>query len=103
MLNIPGKSYRKTWAACAIVTWWAWLLLSGAASAQVDTGTIQGTVNDPSGRPVPGAQVAINSQDTGLTLTTQTGSEGSYIFAPLHAGGYSISVTMSGFGKETKT
>ena len=103
MLNIPGKSFRKTWAACAVVTWWAWLLLSGAASAQVDTGTIQGTVNDPSGRPVPGAQVAIHSQDTGLTLTTQTGSEGSYIFTPLHAGGYSISVTMSGFGKETKT
>src|ERR1700680_2480039 len=79
------------------------LLLSGAAIGQVDTGTIQGTVNDPTGRAVPGAQVAITSQDTGLTLTTQTGSEGSYIFTPLHAGRYSVSGTMSGFGKETKT
>jgi hypothetical protein len=99
MLNAPGKSFHT---ACVIVTWWAWLLLSGAASSQVDTGTIQGTVNDPSGRPVPGARVAIDSQDTGLTLTTQTGSEGSYIFTPLHAGRYSVSVTMSGFGKEIK-
>jgi hypothetical protein len=53
MLNAPGKSFHT---ACVIVTWWAWLLLSGAASSQVDTGTIQGTVNDPSGRPVPGAR-----------------------------------------------
>jgi Carboxypeptidase regulatory-like domain/TonB dependent receptor len=81
---------------------WTWLLLAGAAIGQVDTGTIQGTVNDPTGRAVPGAQVAISSQDTGLTLTTQTGSEGSYIFTPLHAGRYSVSVTMSGFGKEIK-
>ncbi|MDQ6663818.1 MAG: TonB-dependent receptor [Acidobacteriota bacterium] len=79
------------------------LLCPVPAAAQVDTGTILGTVTDASGRLVPAASVEIKNQDTGFTLSTQSGAEGTYIFTPLHAGTYSVAVSMSGFSKETKT
>jgi hypothetical protein len=78
-------------------------LFPEAAKAQVDTGTIRGAITDPSARPVPDAQVAITNQATGLVLNTRSASDGAYIFTPVHAGNYSVTVTMMGFGKETKS
>ena len=48
--------------------------------AQVDTGTIRGTVTDVSSKVVTGAKVTITQEETGLTLTTQSGPDGSYVF-----------------------
>jgi hypothetical protein len=78
------------------------VLLPRIAYAQVDTGTIRGTVTDSSGGPVPNAQVSINNQGTGFVLNTRTMSDGTYIFTPLYAGTYSLTVTVTGFDKETK-
>ena len=70
--------------------------------AQVDTGTIRGTVTDSSSRSVPDASVEIESQETGFKLKSQTGSDGQYVFTPLHPGTFSVTVTISGFNKETR-
>jgi hypothetical protein len=62
------------------------LLLVSAAFGQVDTGTIQGTVNDPTGRAVPGAQVAITTsvelEATTPLLQTQDASVGQVFTTP---------------------
>ena len=50
--------------------------------AQVDTGSITGTVTDPSGAVVGNAKVTLTNEGTGQSLTTTTGSDGLYKFHP---------------------
>ena len=73
------------------------LCFSIVSSAQTFRGSIQGTVTDPNGAVVPAADVTINSPDTGLTRTTQTDSEGSYLVSELPIGTYQVMVKKSGF------
>src|SRR5881396_2289301 len=75
------------------------VLLSAPARAQVDTGTILGTVKDQSGGVLPGATVTITHQAQALTLTTVTREDGTYIFTPIRTGTYAIEVDFPGFKK----
>src|SRR5437867_1495775 len=62
------------------------------------TGAITGTVQDPSGAVVAGAEVRIVNQDTGvLTRTTKTDGNGSFTATLLPVGTYTLSVTSPGF------
>ncbi|MGH9403619.1 MAG: carboxypeptidase-like regulatory domain-containing protein, partial [Terriglobia bacterium] len=65
--------------------------------AQVDTGTITGTVTDPSGAVVPGATVDLINQETNFKLTATTDSSGSYTFTPIKIGTYTVEASFRGF------
>lgn len=71
-----------------------------AASAQITTATVVGTITDPGGSNVPNASVAARNVDTGLTRTVVSGEDGSYRIEFLPVGNYVIEVTAtSGFKK----
>jgi hypothetical protein len=57
--------------------------------AQVDTGSILGTVKDSSGAVMPGVKITLTNNDTGL-VQTQSGTGGEYTFSPLKIGHYSV-------------
>ena len=78
------------------------LVSTQRASAQVDEGSITGTVTDTTGAAVPNASVTLLNTDQGLTLKGTTDGRGSYTFAPVRIGKYSISVTAPGFEKTTQ-
>jgi Carboxypeptidase regulatory-like domain len=61
------------------------------------TGALTGTVTDPSGGVVSGATVTATNIGTGQSRTTTTDSSGSYKFALLQPGSYSVSFSASGF------
>jgi hypothetical protein len=65
--------------------------------SQVDTGSITGTVTDASGAVVGGAKVTLTNEGTAASLTTATGSDGSYRFSPVRIGNYKIEVAAQGF------
>ncbi len=65
--------------------------------AQVDTGSITGTVSDASGAVISGAKVTLVNQGTGASLTTTTGSDGVYKFSPVRVGTYRLEATSQGF------
>ena len=65
--------------------------------AQVDTGSIVGTVFDSSGASIPGATLTITDASTGRTQTRQSGQDGSYSFSPLKIGSYTLTVKKAGF------
>lgn len=54
------------------------ILFSLCALAQRETGSVSGTVTDPSGAVVPNAKVTITSSATGLTRAVTTNANGFY-------------------------
>src|SRR5437764_15058117 len=70
-----------------------------AVSGQVTTATIVGTVTDPGGAIVPGAQVTARNADTGLNRTVASNDEGSYRIEFMPVGKYSIEDAFAGFKK----
>ena len=75
------------------------LLITSAAFAQTDRGTITGTVLDPAGAVVPGATVAAKNTATAQEYTVGTTATGNYTMANLPAGAYELTVTAMGFKK----
>lgn len=83
------------WAILALV-----LASIGAANifAQATaTGSIEGTVYDPTQAIIAGATVTITNQATGEKRTTETNGTGNYRFDFLTAGNYEVRVTKVGF------
>ena len=77
-----------------------WLLLlpvASVASAQTETGTIQGNVTDASGAAVPGANVLVTNTDMGTTSTLKTDSAGRYEIPLLQPGNYVVKIDAAGF------
>lgn len=74
------------------------VLLSLSAYSQRLDGTLRGTVQDPSGAVIPGAEVIVTNQTTGGKQTTQSTSSGEYVFPNLQVGTYMVEVTAKGFG-----
>ena len=76
------------------------LFICAAMWAQdVSTSQIKGTVQDPSGAAVPGAEVKVTQTDTGATRTAITDSDGSYVLTSLAIGPYRLEVSKEGFSK----
>ncbi len=71
--------------------------------AQVDTGSITGTVTDQSGAVINGAKVSLTNEGTGASLTTTTTSDGVYKFSPVRVGTYKLEATSKGFQTTTQS
>jgi len=68
------------------------------AYAQIDRGTIQGTVKDASGAVIPGAKVKITQIETSSTIDLSTNNEGIYLAPNLPAATYKVTIDATGFG-----
>ena len=68
-------------------------------NAQVTTGSIVGTVTDPAGQPIPGAQVSIEDLDKGTSVSVVSDANGSFAAPFLIPGTYTVSVELQGFRK----
>ena len=58
--------------------------------AQVDTGSLVGTVKDASGAVLANASVSAVNTETGVAITAKTNQNGDYVFTPLKIGRYSL-------------
>src|SRR6266849_6117936 len=87
-------TFVRRWIRVGLV-----LTLIGHALGQGGaTGAITGTVEDPSGAVLAGADVRILNQDTGaLSRTLKTDANGSFTATLLPVGSYTVSVNSSGF------
>src|SRR6476620_6538050 len=82
-----------------LCTFTAMLLLLGAsgAAAQIDTGSIVGTVTDKSGGVLPGITITVTQEDTGVAVTGVTNSVGQYTLSNLKVGRYAVAAELQGF------
>ncbi len=82
------------WAASSL---FLLLLFPVILAAQSVTATVTGTVLDKSGSVIPGASVTVKNDSTGVTRTTQSNGDGLFTVPQLQPGGYSVTVTRSGY------
>ena len=79
--------------ACSIFL----LAMIAPADAQVEQGTITGTVTDASGGAIPGVKVTITNQQTRLASGTKTNADGNYRVPFLAPGDYEVVAEKAGF------
>ena len=79
------------------------VFLSPMTLAQVNTGTISGVVRDATGAVVPGAAVAVNNRDTGISRSVVTDAQGRYHAPNLSLGNYEVQAQMAGFQTEVRS
>ena len=94
------RSFYRSWPAAAIVAA-AFVLSAGAASAQSSgsSGSINGSVLDPSGALVPNASVEIHNPVSGYDRTTTTDSKGNFSFTNVPFNPYHTTVKAAGFAQ----
>jgi Carboxypeptidase regulatory-like domain/TonB dependent receptor len=71
--------------------------VGNAALGQEVTASIVGTVTDPSGAPITGAEVTATDTDRGTVFTVKTNDTGVYNITRIPIGNYSVKVASSGF------
>lgn len=88
------QEYRSGW--CAFV-FFCFAFLATAAFGQAGRGSISGTITDPGGAVVSGAQVTLLDPATGVTQHTQASAAGLYSFISLNPGTYKVTASQTGF------
>ncbi|HWB83912.1 MAG TPA: TonB-dependent receptor [Bryobacteraceae bacterium] len=79
------------------------LILGALAFSQILTaqiggsGSIQGTISDPTGAVIPGATVEATNTATGVKTSRTTTAAGYYVLSPLPAGEYTVTASSTGF------
>jgi hypothetical protein len=77
----------------------ALFVCAGTVQAQVTTGRISGTIIDPNGAVVKGANIKATNLDTNASYNTTSGDAGEYAFQLLPPGRYRVEAVASGFQK----
>jgi hypothetical protein len=73
------------------------LVLASLAFGQGANGTITGTVTDPTGLAVPGANVEARNTDTGVVYSGASTGAGNYAIPNVPVGTYELTVKVPGF------
>ena len=78
------------------------LTTSAARVFAQSTGTIRGTVTDPSGAAVPNAAITAKESNTGIERKAATNDSGIFVFPDLPIGTYSLKISVPGFKTENR-
>ena len=98
---------QRKWSAiyvCAltVLVLFVVMAVSGLWAQTSTTGNIAGVVTDPTAAVVPGVSVVLKNIDTGSSSSTTTNAQGSYNFALLAPGNYSLTANSTGFQGTSK-
>lgn len=88
-------------SAAAVLATTSFLIAAGAWGQGITTGTLGGTVVDPSGAAVQNAQIAATSTTQGFTRRTVSNAQGEFSLFAVPVGQYTVTVTQPGFSNLT--
>jgi hypothetical protein len=77
-------------------------IASTSVFAQSANTSLRGVIKDPTGALVPDAKINLVDNATGLSHSAQTNASGEYQFTQIPPAKYTITVTATGFGAQTK-
>jgi len=90
-------SYSRILAAVILLLASVGLHTSAAFGQATSTGTVVGTITDPTGAVIAGATVTITQAATTTVRTTTTSTAGQFVLINVPPGDYTIRVTKNGF------
>jgi hypothetical protein len=99
------KLVRASSGALGKLVFISWMLVglcvlgSNHLMAQFANGGITGTVEDATGAAVPGAQIKVTNEATGIVITASSSEGGDYHLPPLPPGTYHLTAEKGGFTK----
>src|SRR5262249_41996804 len=73
---------------------------SAASVAAQGTGQIEGVAHDEQNLVLPGSSMTLKNEDTGVTRTVVSGTDGRYVFPALLPGRYTLRAELSGFATQ---
>ena len=101
MAGLSQRAHHLTSGRLVAALLFICLVFALPVAAQFDTGTINGTVADPTGAIIPHSAVTITNSGTGIQTSIFTDSSGSFSASALPFGHYVVSATAANFGKAT--
>ncbi|WP_263366441.1 TonB-dependent receptor [Edaphobacter bradus] len=94
----PGSPFKKSKYFMLFLMCVIFFGFSLQLAAQIDRGGVAGTVRDPSGAVVAGAQLTLTNEATGISEKARASSSGTYVFEAVLPGTYTLRVEARGFG-----
>src|SRR6202162_6172187 len=98
-LDLRSRSASRLGVLSLVLTM---LCTAPFAGAQSTGGRVRGTVVNPSGGAVSGANLALINEATNVTANTVSGNNGEYIFLEVPVGTYDIDVAQQGFKRYSR-
>ncbi|HSN57397.1 MAG TPA: TonB-dependent receptor, partial [Candidatus Sulfomarinibacteraceae bacterium] len=90
---------KRSWAALVLLILWT----TGAAAADLETGSLTGVVRGPGGVGMPGARVTAVSETTAASVSVVTADNGAFKIEPLEPGRYTVEGASHGFHPTSAT
>lgn len=90
--------FRSVLTLCSL-----YFLATFLAAQVISTAQIRGTIEDPSGAAVAGAQIRLTQTATDFVRTVTSGADGGYILLDLPPGTYQMEITKQSFKKSAMT
>ena len=104
MRSLPSRKPLASFVMLTLLLMTLIFVFSSSAMAQATTGSIKGTVVDPNGNVIAGANITAKNDSTGAQDSAQSNSDGGYEIKQLPPGKYSVSVAATaGFSAKTVT
>src|SRR5262245_19081899 len=100
--RIPAVFFRDSSIRKVFLLFFLLLVCLPGVHAQLYTGTVSGTVTDPSAATIPAAKVTLVDVDKGFTYNATTDSEGRFLFREIPPGTYNLSVEATNFESQRK-
>lgn len=95
--NAGSVGFSRKRFAWRLLLLLAALVLLFASQSFAQEATILGTVTDPTGAAVTNATITLTNNDTGVSRTLTTNTDGQYVAPELHIGHYTARANASGF------
>ena len=92
---------RKLLPLSMVLLLFAMLRVQSPAQS-ITAGDVTGTITDPTGAAIPGAMLTLTNVNTNASQRAATNGEGSYRFAFVTPGAYSVTVSATGFQNQTQ-
>ena len=88
---------KSRFVSISLPTFLVLVLFAVSGYAQSGGSTVRGTVKDPNGNVVSGANVTLTDPERNFTRTQPTNEDGAYVFTAVPPGTYKLDVSATGF------